>query len=110
MDRNTSNSQAFASSLISQNRVVYSEQLSSLQAKLAEYDQLGQVLLDNSRKSTVECMIPLSDVGFLRGKMKHTSEVLVFLGDQYFVERTATECQGIIGRRKQLVQKQISEV
>ncbi len=74
--------------------------MGQLKAKLEEYEKLGSTLLANSQKSTIECMMPLSDVGFLQGKLKHTNEVLVFLGDSYFVERTAHECQGMIARRK----------
>ena len=37
----------------------------------------------------------------MRGKVKHSNEVLVFLGDGYFVSRTAHECQPIINRRKE---------
>jgi prefoldin subunit 5 len=44
--------------------------------------------------------MPISEVGFVRGKIKHSNEVFVFLGSDYFVERTAAECEPIIGRRK----------
>ena len=44
--------------------------------------------------------MPVSDVGFFPGKIKHSNEVMVFLGDGYFVQRTAHECQPIIQRRK----------
>ena len=45
--------------------------------------------------------MPISEVGFFpKGKVKHSNEILVFLGDNYFVERTAHECQPIIERRK----------
>jgi unconventional prefoldin RPB5 interactor 1 len=70
-----------------------------LKDKLNEYTALGKNLLEISKKSTHEVMVPLSDVGFFRGKVKHSNEVLVFLGDGYFVQRTAHECQPIIERR-----------
>jgi len=44
-------------------------------------------------------MVPISDVGFFKGKLKHTNEILAFLGDGYFAQRTAHECQPIIERR-----------
>ncbi|TNV80138.1 hypothetical protein FGO68_gene9401 [Halteria grandinella] len=52
-------------------------------------------------------MVPLSDVGFMRGQVKHSNEVLVFLGDGYFVQRTAHECQPIIQRRIEKIQQQL---
>jgi prefoldin subunit 5 len=71
-----------------------------LKAKIHEYEALGQNLLQISQKSTQEVMVPLSEVGFFtKGKIKHSNEFLVFLGDGYFVQRTAHECQPIIQRR-----------
>jgi prefoldin subunit 5 len=29
--------------------------------------------------------VPISDVGFFRGQIKHSNEFMVFLGDGYFV-------------------------
>ena len=52
-------------------------------------------------------MVPLNDIAFLPGRLKHTNEVYVHLGDGYFVQRTAKECQGIIDRRKEKVQQQL---
>lgn len=72
-----------------------------LKDKLKEYTALGKNLLQIAQKSTHEVMVPLSDVGFFRGRVKHSNEIMVFLGDGYFVQRTAHECQPIIERRKQ---------
>lgn len=41
----------------------------------------------------------MSDVGFFKGHIKHSNEIMVFLGDGYFAQRTAHECQPIIERR-----------
>ena len=54
--------------------------------------------------------IPLSDVGFLPGKLKHTNEFMVFLGDGYFVERTAHECYPIISRRIDKLKSDLSKI
>lgn len=51
--------------------------------------------------------VPVSDVGFFPGKIKHSNEVMVFLGDGYFVQRTAHECQLIIERRKEKLKEQL---
>eukprot|EP00347_Sterkiella_histriomuscorum_P022374 403330710 len=82
-----------------------------LESKLTEYEKLSQTLIDMSQKSTNHVMVPLSEVGFFtKGKVKHSNEVLVFLGDNYFAERTAFECQDIIQRRKDLIQNQIDAI
>ena len=44
-------------------------------------------------------MMPICDIAFMTGKLKHTNEIYVHLGDSYFVQRTAHECQPIIKRR-----------
>lgn len=36
---------------------------------------------------------------FPDGKLKHTNEILVHLGADYYVKRTAFECSEIIDRR-----------
>ena len=36
---------------------------------------------------------------FPDGKLKHTNEILVHLGADYYVQRTAFECSEIIDRR-----------
>ncbi|CDW90655.1 prefoldin subunit family protein [Stylonychia lemnae] len=82
-----------------------------LEQKLNEYEKLSQTLIDISKKSTHHVMVPISEVGFFtQGKIKHSNEVLVFLGDNYFVERTAHECQDMINRRKQLISKQLDNL
>jgi len=49
----------------------------------------------------------VSDVGFFPGKVKHSNEIMVFLGEGYFVQRTAHECQPIIDRRKLKLTEQL---
>ena len=52
-------------------------------------------------------MVPLNDVAFMPGRLKHTNEIYVHLGDGYFVQRTAMECQGIINRRKEKIDQNL---
>ena len=49
-------------------------------------------------------------MGFFQGKVKHSNEFLVFLGDTYFVTRTAHECQPIISRRLDKLQSELSKL
>ncbi len=78
-----------------------------LNEKMQEYEKLGKDLLDISKHSTNQVMVPVSDIAFFPGKLKHTNEVLVFLGDGYFVQRTAHECQPLIARRQLKIQEQL---
>lgn len=43
--------------------------------------------------------IPFSKLAFFPGKLIHTNEVLVLLGDNWFVERSAKQACQIIDRR-----------
>lgn len=45
--------------------------------------------------------IPVGKLAFMPGKLVHTNEILVLLGDQYFAERSVKQALGILDRRKQ---------
>jgi len=38
-------------------------------------------------------------MAFMPGKLVHTNEILVLLGDNWFVERSAKQAAGIVTRR-----------
>jgi hypothetical protein len=42
---------------------------------------------------------PIGKLAFVPARLEHTNELLVLLGDNYFVERSATQTRGIIERR-----------
>ena len=53
-------------------------------------------------------MVPISKIAYFpRGKIKHSNEFLVALGDNYFVERTSQEAQPILQRRIEKLQGQL---
>ena len=43
--------------------------------------------------------VQLGPLAFMPGKIVHTNEILVLLGDNWFVERSAKQATEIIGRR-----------
>ena len=43
--------------------------------------------------------VPFGSVAFMPGKLIHTNEILVLLGDNWFVERSAAQAQQIVQRR-----------
>jgi len=55
-------------------------------------------------------MVPISGVAFYQGKIKHSNEFLVHLGADYFVQRTAHECQPIIERRVEKVNEKLKVI
>ena len=43
--------------------------------------------------------IPVGDIAFLPGKIVHTNEIMVLLGDNWFVEQSAVQASAIAERR-----------
>ena len=43
--------------------------------------------------------MPIGEVGFFPGKLIHTNEIMVLLGDNWFAERSAKQASGIVDRR-----------
>lgn len=47
--------------------------------------------------------VPLSKVAFMQGRLINTNEILVLLGDNWFVEKSAKQACDVIDRRLQNV-------
>lgn len=45
--------------------------------------------------------VPFGPLAFMPGKMVHTNEITVLLGDNWFAKCSAKQAQGIVGHRKQ---------
>ena len=43
--------------------------------------------------------MPIGNLAFMPGKIIHTNEVLVMLGDNWFVDRSAVQAAEIVDRR-----------
>lgn len=57
-----------------------------------------------------DVMVPVGKVAFFPGHLIHTNEIMVLLGDNWFVERSAKQAIEIIDRRIKLVEKQLSDL
>jgi len=90
----------FSEKLLADSILLLQDKKASIEGKIQQYKALEADLIETSKVSTKEVLIPISSVGFIRGKLKHTNEVYVHLGANYFVQRTAHECQDIIKRRE----------
>jgi prefoldin alpha subunit len=82
-----------------------------LEKKIDEYDTISKKVLELGQKSSHSVMVPICSVAYFpKGKIKHSNEFLVALGDNYFIERTSQECQPIIERRVQKLELQIKAI
>jgi len=77
----------------------WSQTIDDIDTKIASYEKLWDDMQELRKKSYVETMVPINKVAFFKGKLKHQNELMVFLGGDYFVERTVDECKPIIDRR-----------
>ena len=75
----------FSEKLLADSILLLQEKKASIEDKLRQYEALETDLISTSKVSTKEVLVPLSSVGFIRGKLKHTNEVYVHLGSNYFV-------------------------
>ncbi|VDM54484.1 unnamed protein product [Angiostrongylus costaricensis] len=80
------------------------------QRELGEYDSLIHCLEELPKKRERAIMCPVGSVGFLPATIVHTNEVLVGLGDGYFIDTTAFDAVGILKRRKTVIEKNISDL
>ena len=54
--------------------------------------------------------MPISKTAFMPGKLVNTNEILVLLGDNWFVEKSAKHACDLIDRRLANIEKYIEEV
>ncbi|XP_022342457.2 uncharacterized protein LOC111136120 [Crassostrea virginica] len=76
----------------------------------SDYEALKDRLTTLPDKVTHDVTVPLGPLAFMPGKIVHTNEILVLLGDNWFVERSAKQATEIIGRRIKTVEQQIKEL
>nr|XP_011442483.2 unconventional prefoldin RPB5 interactor [Crassostrea gigas] len=76
----------------------------------SDYEALRERMTTLPDKTTHDIMVPFGSLAFMPGKLVHTNEILVLLGDNWFVERSAKQATEIIGRRIKTVEQQIKEL
>ncbi|XP_052061167.1 unconventional prefoldin RPB5 interactor 1-like [Mytilus californianus] len=75
-----------------------------------DYKALKSRLKTLPDKVTHDVMVPFGPLAFMPGKLVHTNEILVLLGDNWFVERSAKQACGIIDRRAKSIHKEIENL
>ncbi|PVV03730.1 hypothetical protein BB560_001805 [Smittium megazygosporum] len=75
-----------------------------------EYNDLVKILTDFPDKIRYDSMIPVTDVAFVPGTIEKTNEILVLLGDNYFVKCSAKQAIEIAKRREEYVSEKIQSI
>ncbi|KAI8606578.1 hypothetical protein EDD21DRAFT_166643 [Dissophora ornata] len=95
----------------------FSAALTQLEEELArwknyetDYNALKTTLLDLPKETSHSVMVPIGNLAFMPGKLVHTNEVLVMLGDNWFVDRSAVQAAEIVDRRMEFVQENITKL
>lgn len=50
---------------------------------------------------TINCMVPIGKLAFMKGKLIHTNEILAYLGDNYFAKYSAAQAIALCNHRIQ---------
>jgi len=74
------------------------------------YETLEERLSTLPDKISHQVMIPFTTKAFMPGKLIHTNEIQVLLGENYFIECSAKHAKEICGRRKAECDKMMKEL
>ncbi|KAI9204961.1 uncharacterized protein BJ171DRAFT_93117 [Polychytrium aggregatum] len=72
-----------------------------------DYVKLKDLVLELPTKTRHPITVPFGRHAFMQGHMVHTNEIMVLLGDNWFVERSGQQAAEIIDRRREYVKQQI---
>ena len=86
------------------------EELQYLRSCSESYANLNSLLEELPTKLRHEVMVPFGSLAFFEGSIEHTNEVLMLLGDNWFVERTAARATQTINSRRKFVVEQIRKL
>lgn len=75
-----------------------------------DYEKLEELLKTLPHKTSHEVMVPFGSVAFMPGKLIHTNEITVLLGDNWFAERSASQALEIVARRKKYLETNIAGI
>ncbi|KAJ3361059.1 uri1, prefoldin-like chaperone [Allomyces arbusculus] len=75
----------------------------------ADYRDLHTTLSTLPDKVSHPVMVPFGPLAFMPGKLVHTNEVMVMLGDNWFAERSARQAVGVVERRLKVVDGELEQ-
>ena len=64
-----------------------------------DYRHLHERLSTLPDRLTYDCTVPFGKLAFIPGRVVHSNEILVLLGENYFVERSCKQAIDIVNRR-----------
>ncbi|EDL02994.1 unconventional prefoldin RPB5 interactor isoform a [Mus musculus] len=74
-----------------------------------DYSALQERLRTLPDKLSYDVMVPFGPLAFMPGKLVHTNEVTVLLGDNWFAKCSAKQAVGLVEHRKEHVRKTIDD-
>eukprot|EP00112_Aurelia_sp_Birch-Aquarium-sp1_P005846 Seg1660.7 transcript_id=Seg1660.7/GoldUCD/mRNA.D3Y31 product="Unconventional prefoldin RPB5 interactor" protein_id=Seg1660.7/GoldUCD/D3Y31 len=75
-----------------------------------EYEDLRTTLTTLPQKLEHHVMVPVGSVGMFPGKLIHTNEIMVLLGENWFAQCTAYKAVEIINHRLKILEKNLEDV
>ncbi|XP_029184382.1 unconventional prefoldin RPB5 interactor 1-like isoform X3 [Acropora millepora] len=86
------------------------QRLNTCEKYKQDYEKLEELLKTLPNRTTHEVMVPIGSVAFMPGKLVHTNEITVLLGDNWFAERSASQALKIVERRKKYLEDNIAGI
>lgn len=74
-----------------------------------DYQHLQTRLSTLPDRLTHECTVPFGKLAFIPGRIVHSNEILVLLGDNYFVERSCKQAMEIVNRRLENINEKVEQ-
>ena len=91
-----------------QQRAERRQDVERLQRAVDDYEELTGTLAALPAKVEHKVLVPFGKLAFFPGSLRHTNEVMVLLGDNYFALRSAEQAAAIAGRRAEYVRPQVA--
>ncbi|XP_029909921.1 unconventional prefoldin RPB5 interactor 1 [Myripristis murdjan] len=75
-----------------------------------DYEALADRLKTLPDQLSYDIMVPFGPLAFMPGKLVHTNEVTVLLGDNWFAKCSAKQAQKIVDHRMKYVQRELDDL
>ncbi|XP_015267612.1 PREDICTED: unconventional prefoldin RPB5 interactor 1 [Gekko japonicus] len=76
----------------------------------SDYEALQERLNTLPDKLSYDIMVPFGPLAFMPGKLVHTNEITVLLGDNWFAKCSAKQASGLVEHRKKHVRKTMDDL
>ncbi|XP_039183571.1 unconventional prefoldin RPB5 interactor 1 [Crotalus tigris] len=76
----------------------------------SDYEALQDRLSTLPDKLSYDVMVPFGPLAFMPGRLVHTNEVTVLLGDNWFAKCSAKQARGLVEHRKKRVRKMLDDL